>query len=65
MTVGPVGASLLRLTLPMLGALLATIGYSVAETWFIARLGPHALAAVSLAVYLLFRCSARRRTCCR
>ena len=47
MTVGPVGATLLRLTLPMLGALLATIGYSVVETWFIARLGPHALAAVS------------------
>ncbi len=47
MTVGPVGAMLVRLTLPMLGALLAMIGYSVAETWFIARLGPHALAAVS------------------
>ncbi len=47
MTVGPVGATLVRLTLPMLGALLAMIGYSVAETWFIARLGPHALAAVS------------------
>ncbi len=47
MTVGPVGSILLRLTLPMLGALLAMIGYSVAETWFIARLGPQALAAVS------------------
>lgn len=47
MTVGPVGATLVRLTVPMLAALLAMIGYSVAETWFIARLGPHALAAVS------------------
>ncbi len=47
MTIGPVGGILLRLTLPMLGALLAMIGYSVAETWFIARLGPQALAAVS------------------
>ena len=47
MTAGPVGPLLLRLTLPMIGALLAMIGYSVAETWFIARLGPQALAAVS------------------
>ncbi len=47
MTVGPVGATLVRLAVPMLAALLAMIGYSVAETWFIARLGPHALAAVS------------------
>jgi len=47
MTVGPVGPMLVRLTLPMVGAVLATIGYSVAETWFIARLGPQALAAIS------------------
>ncbi|MBC7800398.1 MAG: MATE family efflux transporter, partial [Gemmatimonadaceae bacterium] len=47
MTVGPVGPMLVRLTLPMVGAILATIGYSVAETWFIARLGPQALSAVS------------------
>ncbi len=47
MTVGPVGPMLLRLTLPMVGAVLSAIGYSVAETWFIARLGPQALSAVS------------------
>jgi len=47
MTVGPVGPLLLRLTLPLVGAVLAMIGYSVAETWFIARLGPQALSAVS------------------
>ena len=47
MTAGAVGPVLVRLTLPMVGALLATLGYSVAETWFIARLGPHALSAVS------------------
>ena len=47
MTAGPVGPLLVSLTLPMVGAVLATIGYSVAETWFIARLGPQALSAVS------------------
>jgi putative MATE family efflux protein len=47
MTAGPVGPLLVSLTLPMVGAVLSTIGYSVAETWFIARLGPQALSAVS------------------
>jgi putative MATE family efflux protein len=47
MTSGPVGPLLISLTLPMVGAVLSTIGYSVAETWFIARLGPAALSAVS------------------
>ena len=47
MTTGPVGPMLVRLTLPMVFAVLSTIGYSVAETWFIARLGPEALSAVS------------------
>ncbi len=47
MTAGPVGPLLVSLTLPMVGAVLATIGYSVAETWFVARLGPAALSAVS------------------
>jgi len=47
MTAGPVGPLLVSLTLPMVGAVLSTIGYSVAETWFIAQLGPQALSAVS------------------
>ena len=47
MTTGPVTPMLIRLTLPMIGAVFATIGYSVAETWFVARLGPEALSAVS------------------
>ena len=47
MTTGAVGPLLVGLTLPMVGAVLSTIGYSVAETWFIARLGPQALSAVS------------------
>lgn len=47
MTEGPVGPMLARLTAPMVGGILATIGYSVAETWFIGRLGAQALSAVS------------------
>ena len=47
MTVGPVGPMLVALTLPMVGAILSTLGYSVAETWFIAQLGAGALSAVS------------------
>ncbi len=47
MVVGAVAPLLLRLTWPMVGAVMATIGYSVAETWLIARLGPDALSAAS------------------
>ncbi len=47
MTTGRVGPTLARLTLPLTGGILGTIGYSVAETWFVARLGPQALSAVS------------------
>ena len=47
MTSGPVASMLLRLTAPMVGGIMATIGYSVAETWFIGRLGAQALSAVS------------------
>ena len=46
MTEGPVGPMLARLTAPMAGGVLATIGYSVAETWFVGRLGAQALSAV-------------------
>lgn len=44
---GPVGPMLLRLTMPMVAAILALIGYGVIETWLIGRLGPQALSAVS------------------
>ena len=47
MVSGAVPPLLMRLTLPMVGAVMATIGYSVAETWLVARLGPDALSAVS------------------
>lgn len=47
MTAGPITPLLARLTAPMVLAVLSTIGYSVAETWFIGRVGAEALAAVS------------------
>ncbi len=49
MTEGDVAPLLFRLTLPMAGGILALIGYRVAEAWFVATLGPKALAAISFA----------------
>lgn len=45
MTEGAVAPLLLRLSLPMVGGILATIGGSVVEIWLVGRLGPGALAA--------------------
>ena len=47
MTEGPVGPMLFWLTLPMVVGVMATIGYGVAETWFVAQLGPDTLSASS------------------
>ncbi len=44
---GPVAPILVRLTLPMIVGVMATIGYGVAETWFVAQLGPDTLSASS------------------
>ena len=49
MTTGLVAPMLIRLTLPMVIGVLATIGYGVAETWFVAQLGPDTLSASSFA----------------
>ncbi len=49
MTEGPVGAHLLRLTLPVAWGVLALLGYRLAEAWFVGRLGAAALAAISFA----------------
>ena len=47
MTEGPVAALLVRLTLPMILAVLSTMAYLVAETWLIGQVGPEALTAAS------------------
>jgi len=44
---GPIGATLARLAFPVLIALLGMVGFNIADTYFIARLGPHQLAAIS------------------
>jgi putative MATE family efflux protein len=47
MTEGPVGRTLLTLTLPVAWGILALLGYRLAEAWFLGRVGPQALAAVT------------------
>jgi len=49
MTEGPVGPLLVRMTVPVAWGILALLGYRLAEAWFIGRLGPGALAAISFA----------------
>jgi putative MATE family efflux protein len=47
MTEGAVGRTLLRLTLPVAWGILALLGFRLAEAWFLGRVGPLALAAVT------------------
>jgi putative MATE family efflux protein len=47
LTAGPVGRTLLRLTIPMLVAILTMVAFNLVDTAFIGRLGTSELAAVS------------------
>ena len=49
MTQGPVGPLLFRLTVPVAWGTLSLLGYRLAEAWFVGRLGPTPLAAISFA----------------
>ncbi len=49
MTEGAVGAQLFRLTVPVAWGVLSLLGFRLAEAWFVGRLGPAALAAISFA----------------
>ena len=49
MTQGPVGPLLFRLTVPVGWGVLSLLGYRLAEAWFVGRLGPDSLAAISFA----------------
>ncbi len=49
MTQGNVAAQLVRLTVPVAWGILALLGYRLAEAWFVGRVGPDALAAISFA----------------
>jgi putative MATE family efflux protein len=46
LTEGPVGRTLLALALPMVVGLFAVIGFNLADTYFVAQLGTHPLAAM-------------------
>ena len=46
-TEGPVGRQLSALTLPMVWAILALMSFNAADTYFVAQLGEHPLAAMS------------------
>jgi putative MATE family efflux protein len=47
LTRGPVGAHLRALTVPMIWGILTMMTFNVVDTWFVARLGPRELAAMS------------------
>ena len=47
LTEGPVGATLLGLSVPMMGGIFGAIGFNLAETYFVALLGTRELAAMS------------------
>ena len=49
MTQGNVAAQLVRLTVPVAWGILALLGYRLAEAWFVGKVGPDALAAISFA----------------
>ena len=47
LTEGPISRHLVKLTLPMIWGILAIISFNLVDTYFVARLGPRALAALS------------------
>ncbi len=49
LTEGPVARRLAGLALPMAGGILAMMGFYLADTWFVSRLGAGALAAMGFA----------------
>lgn len=54
LTQGPIVGSLLRLAIPIVGANLLQTAYQLVDTFWVGRLGAHAVAAVSLSFPVLF-----------
>ncbi|MDT8448118.1 MAG: MATE family efflux transporter [bacterium] len=54
LTTGPVLPSLLKMAAPMSLGIVAMIAFNLADTWFIAQLGPVPLAAVSFTFPVVF-----------
>ncbi|MFP4138246.1 MAG: MATE family efflux transporter [Halomonas sp.] len=51
---GPIAATLLRKTLPVIGGMIALMSFNLVDTWFISRLGTEPLAAVSFTFPVVF-----------
>ncbi len=54
LTQGPIVGSLLRLAVPIVGANILQTAYQLVDTFWVGRLGAHAVAAVSLSFPVLF-----------
>jgi putative MATE family efflux protein len=51
---GPIALTLLRKCLPVVGGMIAMMSFNLVDTWFISRLGPEPLAAVSFTFPVVF-----------
>ena len=51
---GPIAATLLRKSLPVVGGMIAMLSFNLVDSWFIARLGTEPLAAVSFTFPVVF-----------
>lgn len=47
LTQGPIGAHLIRMTVPMIWGILTVIGFQLVDTWYVSLLGTQKLAAVT------------------
>ncbi len=51
---GPIGLTLLRLTVPMIAAVMAMVAFNLTDTFFVGRLGTASLAAMSFTFPIVF-----------
>ncbi|MDZ7852712.1 MAG: MATE family efflux transporter [Halomonas sp.] len=51
---GPIGLTLLRKSLPVVGGMIAMMSFNLVDTWFISRLGTEELAAVAFTFPVVF-----------
>ena len=54
LTEGPIGSTLLRLTLPMIVGILSMVAFNLVDTYFIGNLGTRELAAISFTFPVIF-----------
>ncbi|MBB3188987.1 MATE family efflux transporter [Halomonas cerina] len=51
---GPIGLTLLRKSLPVVGGMIAMMSFNLVDTWFVSRLGTEELAAVAFTFPVVF-----------